>query len=369
MSVELFNYTNQKLNAERLRELESFNSASFGGIIAESSPFSIDGSQVTLSENTSILGGGVLLNNNASVTHTFMNSSELWCMKVNLDNSDANIVTEINDNIEFITIGCDYISRNASYTYYSPVISAEDEHLDIYYEYILGEDEQHYYELTSDPTVDSSKQYYVKVEANSIRFKANISTFGSRNFTYFGNTLWLNANTFIIPLYAKIDDDLVQTVIVKGLNDFRELLSLDAYSQLKAYCDGTFVWSSGGGELVTAPDGTTHKKGDVGVLNISGDKISHQSGSFVQVDKLIISNLAYADNDEDTKLTINPSGQIGISNNYIQPVEHGGTGSSNKLNAKRNLGIYYGTNNKYSPKDYNPISNPSEGDIFLWIIE
>lgn len=369
MSVELFNYTNQKLNAERLRELESFNSAGFGGIIAESSPFSVNGNQVTLSENTSILGGGVLLNNNSSATYTFINSSELWCVKVNLDNSNANIVTEVNDNIEFIIINCDSISRNASYTYYSPVVSAEDEHLDIYYEYILGEDEKHYYELTSDTTVDSSKQYYVKVEANSIRFGANIPTFGYRNFTYFGNTLWLNANTFIIPLYAKIDNDLIQTVIIKGLNDFRELLSLDAYSQLKAYCDGTFVWSSGGGELVTAPDGTTHKKGDIGALNISGDKISHQSGSFVQVDKLIISNLAYVENDEDTKVTINSDGQISISNDYIQPIEHGGTGSFNKLHAKRNLGIYYGANNNYSPKDRNPISDSSEGDIFLWIIE
>lgn len=366
MSVELFNYTNQKLNAERLRELESFNSAGFSGIITESSPFSIDGNQVTLSENTSILGGGVLLNNNTPVTHTFVNSSELWCIKVNLDNSNANIITEVNDNIEFIKIDCDYISRNASYIYYSPVVSAEDEHLDIYYEYVLGEDEKHYYELTSDTTVETSKQYYVKIEANSIKFEAKIPTFGDRKFTYFGNTLWLNTSTFIVPLYAKIDNDLVQTVIVKGLNDFRELLSLDAYSQLKAYCDGTFVWSSGGGELVTAPDGATHKKGDIGNLNISGSKISHQNGSSVEVDKILISNLASVDNDINTKLTIDQFGQISISNNYILPVTYGGTGSSDRTEAKRNLGIYYGT---YSPKDHNPISNPSEGDVFLWIIE
>ena len=43
MATKLFNFTNQKLNAGKLREVESFNSHDFGGIISKNfnSPFSI----------------------------------------------------------------------------------------------------------------------------------------------------------------------------------------------------------------------------------------------------------------------------------------------------------------------------------------
>ena len=62
-------------------------------------------------------------------------------------------------------------------------------------------------------------------------------------------------NTFIIPLGVRTaDNELYQVVCVRDLKDLSGFLSLEAYAKLKAYCDGTFVWTEGGEDEVTAPE-------------------------------------------------------------------------------------------------------------------
>ena len=68
MSTNLFNYTNQKLSADELRQINSFNSYNYAGIVGSSasSPFEYSGNFVTLKATefnpVVFLGGGLLLN-------------------------------------------------------------------------------------------------------------------------------------------------------------------------------------------------------------------------------------------------------------------------------------------------------------------
>lgn len=381
MSVNLFNYTNQKLNAEKMREVSAFNSGDFGGIICNNSPFSISGTTVTLtaSDNAPVtfMGGGVLLNQVSTEYCSLASSGKLWYLEVILDGSVANITTDKLieqvdeetqiEKITFKSTTCDSIEKSATYTYYTPVRSAEgNPNINKYYEYSDGT-----YTLSDDFVVDSSKVYYAKIEANAIVFKAN--SLSTATFTYFGNTIWTSDNTFIIPLFANVSGELVQTVIVRDVSDLEGLLTLESYARLKAYCEGTFVWSSGGREWVVAPDGSTHRKGDIGNLNITGDTIYNNTNygtdvnpdyhDPVKIQNLTINNLSSVNNDADTKLIVDSNGNISISQNYVQPISHGGTGATTRAAAKANLGIYYGTSQPTPSGIY------SEGDIYLWIIE
>ena len=381
MSVNLFNYTNQKLNAEKMREVSAFNSGDFGGIICANSPFSISGTTVTLtaSEDAPItfMGGGVLLNQVSTEYCSLASSDKLWYLEVILDSSVANITTDkliehIDEEtqvekITFKSTTCDYISKSANYTYYTPIKAASgNPNANRYYEYNNGT-----YTISGDGEVISSKIYYAKIEANAIIFKAN--SLSTATFTYFGNTVWISDNTFIIPLFANISDELVQTVLVKDVSDLEGLLTLESYARLKAYCEGSFVWSSGGREPVMAPDGSIHRKGDIGNLNITEDTIYNNTNygtddnpdyhDPVKIQNLTINNLSNVNNSPDTKLIVDSRGHISVSQDYVQPVAHGGTGATTRAEAKANLGIYYGTSQPTPSNIY------SEGDIYLWIIE
>lgn len=384
MATKLFNYTNQRLNADKLREVQAFNSDNFAGIISKdlSSPFSVSGNVVTLvaSENpVSFLGGGVLLNQADDVYCTLLENNKLWYLEVTLD---ADVATILNDNlievvnseiqidrINFKSTVCSSITTDATYTYFTPTFEASGNPSESnYYEY-----DDNAYVLSSDTEVDATKIYYVKIEASRILFQLNE---GTPVYSYLGNTIWTSDSTFIIPLFAKIDNELVQTIIIRTLSDFENLMSMESFSRLKSYVDGTFVWSCGGRETVLAPDGTTHRKGDIGGLNITGDTIYNNINygtdanpdyhDPVKIQNLTINNLASVSNDVDTKLVVDTDGNITAKSDYILPIIHGGTGANNRTTIKKNLGIFYGTT---KPQQSPPTTTPQEGDIYLWIIE
>ena len=366
MSTKLFNFTNQRLNSDKLREILSFNSDGFGGIIIDndSSPFSVSGNQITLNaqENSPItfLGGGLLLNQTSSVSESLLYNNQLWVLQVILDSNVSTILSdELEGKISFTTINCDFIDEPKNYYSFSIVSNAEGSpKLNNYYEL---EDDNHFV-LSTDETVIYSKIYYYRVELTSFKFMA--SEISTSTYSYLGNTIWISDNTFIIPLFARINDKIIQLVNIKTKSDFEKLLSSQAYSRLKNYCEGTFVWSSGGRELVTAPDGTTHMKGDVGGLNITEGTIfnSSNNNSPVRIQNLTIANLSNENNDKHTKLVVSSNGNISVDRDYVLSVEHGGTGATNRNEAKSNLGIYYG-------KSQTPSGSYQEGDIYLQIIE
>lgn len=377
MSTNLFNYTNQKLTADKLREVEAFNSSNFGGIVGTSSPISILENVATLSASESspvtFLGGGLLINQTSAVQCNLNVDNKLWYLEVILDSDAANITTnELIDSagvnkISFKSVVCDSIEQRAEYVYYTPVYKAEgNPQNNQYYEYMNDT-----YTMSGDSIVDPSKIYYSKLNAYAVSFTS--SSLGTASFLYYGNTLWLNSTTFIIPLCAMIDGSPVQTVTVKDITDLENLLSLQAYANLKAYADGNFVWSTAGREWVTAVDGSTHRKGDIGNLNITGDTIYNNTNygtdsnpdyhDPVKIQNLTINNIANTNNDIDTKLVVDADGNISTKLDYIQPVIHGGTGASDRATAKTNLGIFYGEDKP------TPSNRYTQGDIYLWIIE
>ena len=233
MATKLFNYKNQRLNANKLREVQAFNSSNFGGIVSNTSPFIVNGNAVTLVSPVTFLGGGVLLNQLENVSSTISNNN-LWCLEVTLDSSVANITTdelidssnpsEPTSKIQFKNYTCSNLSKGPTFTYFSPIEHPSGApNTSGYYVY-----NNNSYTVSTDTSVNPSTDYYYKIEASKIKF--TISGENTNTYNYIGNTLWLNENTFIIPLYANIGGELVQAVVIRDLSDLEGLLSLSAYA-------------------------------------------------------------------------------------------------------------------------------------------
>ena len=366
MATKLFNYINQRLNANKLREVQAFNSSNFGGIISNISPFIVNGNDVTLVSPTTFLGGGVLLNQLENVTSTIPNN-HIWCLTVTLDSSVANITTdelidssnpsEPTSKIQFKNYACSNLSKGQTFTYFSPIENPTGApNASGYYVY-----NNNSYTVSGDTSVNPSTDYYYKIEASKIKF--TISGENTNTYNYIGNTLWLNDNTFIIPLYANIGGNLVRAVVIRDLSDLEGLLSLSAYADLKKYLRENFVWSIGGKERIGS-----HRKGDIGLLNITNNIVSRNDSDtgVVRISRLAIDNLKDDNNDTHTKLCISDTGIISVKRDYIQPISHGGTSATERGEAKRQLGIFYGTK---SPTSSFPISSPKIRDIYFKIIE
>ena len=365
MASKLFNYTNQKLNAEKLRELQVFNSSDFCGIISDKSPFTISGNRVTLvaseSSPVTFLGGGVLIEQTETVSCNLDINKTLWYLKVELDDSATNIISdelkiirdgEIINKISFESTSQCSIDEGSKITYFIPVSQVLNPSADGYYEY-----NNNSYILSQDTSANINKTYYAKVEYNTVSFSFP-NSLSSLTYKYFGTTLWINNNTFIIPLYANNDGKIVECVVIKNKSDFEKLLSLSNYYDLKKYIEDNFVWSTAGSEKVG-----NHLKGTIGKLLVSDDTIYNGSTtdsiSPVKVQNLTVNQLKVDDKNTD-KLLVDNNGKLYVENDYVVPVSHGGTSAKNKNSAKTNLGIKYGTNL--------PASGDI-GDIFFKIIQ
>lgn len=373
MSTKIFNLKNQKLSADKLREVLLFNSNNYGGIIAETSPISISGSTASLIAPVTFLCGGALINQTSDVSYTFNSSNELWYLEVSLNTTYANITTdELLDasNVSYIgfkSAVCQTLIEDKTYTYYTVVFEAEgNPSTNEYYEYSDGT-----YSLSSDTSVDDSKVYYKKLELSSFHFKAN--SISTKTFTYIGTTLWISDTTFIVPICANINNSIKSLVSVKSVKDFEGLLNAEYYAQLKKYCEDTFVWTVGGQDEVVTSDGTVHKKGDIGNLNITDNVISNNTNNPVTISRLAVTNLSGSTNTDVDKIAVNTDGSMYLIQNYKLPVSQGGTyNASNwddtkpRYSAKKNLGIFYGTSDPTNIFPFNPVM---EGDIYLKIIE
>lgn len=397
MATNVYNFTNQRLDADRVREVQRFNSDDFAGVIAASSPFEILSTEVSLpaSEENPVLflGGGLLLSQTEPVSTSLISGNQMWYLEVHLDKESGSLSSDVLINssgveqVTFNNVVCEYFEITKKYTTYSIIKEAEgNPKLNEYYEY----DDNGTYSLTNDTEVDSSKTYYFKIEASRFTFRS--SSIGTATFNYLGNTLWTSNNSFIIPLCIYTKGEIVQLVSVRNVGDLEGLLSTDAYARIKKYCDTTFVWSSGGQAEVTDINGNTHKKGDVGSLNITDNTIDSNSRKSVMVSDLAIKDIQsssqgefntryntnnsviseFSDASYTDKLVLDSTGSVSRIKDYKVPVSNGGTYlSSNwdknnpRKSAKKNLGIFYGTND---PKNSSTIGY-KEGDIYFWIIE
>ena len=372
MANNLFNYTSQKLNAEGLRQINSFNSYNFAGIIGNELPFERTSFEVTLKATEEkpvfMLGGGLLLSFTEDLVFNLISDKMLGYIKVTLDENTGTVITDAYSGILVSAARCEYAELNKGYTIYSVVDTLEDEvdpHLVGYYEYEDGT-----YTASTDTVADPTKTYYTKYDSSNFAFSAP-TDFGNATYNYNGGTIWVADNSFIIPLCLRLGTEVEYVVKVKDLRDLEGFLSLESYSKLKAYCEGTFVWTVGGQDEVTAPDGTVHKKGDIGGLNVTDNMITTQDEDPVEVSSLRIQDLI--DSSPDDRLYVDEFGNIKTDPDYMTPVERGGTWTDTnwdstkpRFSAKQNLGIYYGT---LDPNNTYPVNPPVEGDIYLQIID
>lgn len=390
MSINIFNYTNQKLSAENMRKLNNFSSANYGGVVSKEakSPFTIRNNLVSWNTPFNVVGGGLEINIDSKPTNLREpQNGELVCLLVNLEDVDsANITTDVlnSDALTKITTATSNIIVGDSYVNYSIVdtIQVSDESNDISFEPPNPKFNGWYEEDTSgdyvvlrpteDEEVDSTKTYYYQIVGTSVKF--DLSYAGTNHqFNYCGTTLWLgDRNIFVIPLYGRTSSgELIQIVSVSNYEDFNKLLSTGNYNKLKTECEEKFVWSEGGKEPVGL-DG--HAKGDIGKLNIAENVVSNNVGGRVIIDKPSITNIDDSNNPA-TLLALNEDGDVVCtSDDYVIPVNHGGTGSSERSKElKNNIGIYY--NRFMNESDTEPKAGcfptgyqAKEGDLFFRII-
>lgn len=310
----VYNIENSKLSSEELTKILEFCSDDFGGIIAESkdgsaiNPITISGTtwtwtyNSTMSSATSFACGGYnfsIPSDSGSDSHDCP-ENRLWYIKGNIDNIKNNI-SIVSDETSFIQL-----------TYADGVtITAED--------------------VTKDDEVIGQKY---SITINDVTY------------TYYGNSLWENndrtSNTFIMPIVANIGGTVTELVWYRDKSTLEDFLSASAYAKLKKYLEENFVWHEDGSTVVG-----THKKGDIGTLNVTNDTISSTSDT----DKISIApkNMYFSglSSESHTESNYHP---IIIDDNTKQvynatslAVAGGGTGATNKADAKQNLGIYYGT--------------------------
>lgn len=384
MAINLFNYTNQKLNAEQFRIINGFNSFNFAGIIGETSPFSESSNLITLNASESnpvtFLGGGLILTVDSNLSIDMATAKRLAYLRVSLS-EDGTILSDEYSGVSLQYMSLSYYNFSNPYTIYSVVEEASGSPAaNNYYEYNNATGA---YTLSVAESVDESVTYYIKYESSTFTFSS--SEYVGTVFHYNGNTLWLDNNTFIIPLVMRGDSqDIYEVIQVKSLKDLSSLLSLENYNALKAYCEGTFVWTVGGQEEVVAPDGTKHKKGDIAGLNITGTTIMNRTNNGtsdqplynlpVSIPNIRITELAGIVDSEELptqKLFLDSFGQLKVKPNYKVPLKDGGVYNPSSwdennpyLSAKQNLHIRYGVGDPSS--SYNA---PIEGDIYLKIIE
>lgn len=393
MAINIFNYTNQKLSADNLRKLNNFSSNNYGGIITldNKSPIHIDGKNIMWDIPFNMVCGGLTL----SITDipTQLQENELLMLSVDLSDVNlANVTSDVLNNkcsifktlLTTFTIDEDYSTLSKINAIQSPTSVIP---------YQLGwyEEVEGNFVQTEDSEYDENKVYYDRVIGSTFSFNYNYN--GTMfNFKYDGNTLWTSKTSFIIPLVINVGGQCKQLVACRNMSDFSGLLSASNYARLKAFIENSFVWTEGGKKLVDEKSGKPHSKGDIGLLNITENKISNNGRSYIRtinedgeveykttsnngaviIDNPSLSNVEIYKGDlvsigysNDELLVLEANGNVSkTSSSFTLPIGRGGTGASNKQNAKKNLGFNYGTAN---PKTSNIAGQ--EGDVYFWIVE
>lgn len=204
--------------------------------------------------------------------------------------------------------------------------------------------------LTNDNIItDESESLNLISKKITTSINNEITTYQEMN-----QTVWITKHTgFHIPLfYIDKDGNLQSLIVSKDKTTLEQWLSIKALADLWAQLHNTFVHQSGSTE-----ENDTY--GKLGNYNFNGDNIQHNDSAFISSDS---SNRLHLDTYSNGGLYIEDktvvSGTI--------PVTAGGTGATTTLQAKKNLGIYYGTAN---PNEIAPVESPNEGDLYFQILE
>ena len=179
----------------------------------------------------------------------------------------------------------------------------------------------------------------------------------------------INGDLLVIPVAVFYDNAVYSVLGFHSKASLEEFLTESAIDELENKLNNKFVWRSGG-----------ETKGDIGRLNITKHTIKSldnepltNDDNLLRIDtrKLripnlyyqqdntnhLLSNMKWDDDDHYIPLKINKNGYVLAG---TTPIYAGGTGADNKVDAKTNLGIKWGT---AAP------SGGAVGDIYFKIIE
>lgn len=316
MSFSAYNLKNQKLSSDSLRTLLQFCSDNYAGAIysnTEENPIKINSGEVSFdADEVDFVVGGYLLHYSSqqspitSVSPT--ENSPLFGLVINqtaVENS-----TLMTSNIISVRVGLISNINNSSVT-----VNTNSQDNETLYQILYGDTIWNYKEDT-------------KIFDSVIVSGDNIT----------GGTI------YIIPLaaYSNNTGSVVSLLGYRTKSALEEYLTRQALDDLMAIFESKFTWKAGG-EI----------DGDIGQLNITADTISSKTGTIHLGNPL---NLGVS--NANKALMTDNSGNIVAD---ILPVSKGGTGGTDTISAKNNLGIYWGTTLPSA-------SSYQNGDIFLKII-
>lgn len=388
MALYVYNTKQQSLNAEKLAELLSFSSNDFCGLISSiEEPVIFDDNKwywnTQLAPMAKFLGGGVEIESDIPANiptdegvpaidafpKSFSAGTQdypyaVWGLDITIPDENANIITNVYKRAELKQIICKDISVSDMYLAIDQ--PAGNPNHNNYYEYDDGE-----YILSSDTQVDQTKTYYYRIENEII----TLSQVSSSNFNlntdidivYYGNTPWINANRFFIPICGKKGDELISMIFNRNKAGYESFLSARTYYHLLNELSNKFVFRVGG-----------PKKGDIGSLNVTDDLISNRSSvGHVKLQSPSVTNVPPIEGPDymfavlyNAEGTNNVSAHVGITPpNYTIPVMHGGTQADNTATARRNLGFLYGTSEPSGdPKISGMAGSIAQGSIYFKIL-
>lgn len=381
MSFHVYNTKQQSLNAEKLAELFSFISNDFSGLVSnEQTPiqFGIDEEthldywcwNPNLDPFINFIGGGINIGLDFprdENIYKFINSNSLYGIDIIVPSDNSSISTDVYNLAHIDCIPCSDITVGNLYIIVNNPLG--DPSLNGYYEYILNPDTGQYeYILSEDTQVDTSKVYYYEIENNlfsvlgaKFRSMSDSSSFLSdRDFDYYGNTIWIDKSIgrFFIPICGKDKDgNVISMIFNRDKAGYESFLSARTYYSLLKELSNKFVFRVGGKTL-----------GDIGELNVTDNNITNRFGNTVNIDSTYLNNvpvmsdssmlerfekntnapvdrytglLMFSSDTNDSNNSMAKEGRIyRISNNYMMPINHGGTAASEKDTARKNLNFY-----------------------------
>lgn len=407
MAINVYNTKQQALNAEKLAELFSFSTNDFGGLVSSDLPiaFSKDANNKWMwswvgeeGDTFKFIGGGIdidYIKEPNEVGRTLENNY-FYALHVTVPDPSASITTDkYSVNNAIITqFSCTDIIQ--SDIYLPVIIPTGNPKYDGYYEYVLqyievqnpegNPSEQGWYEYdelnddyivsqdtqvdlektyyineyiyirSNDEEVDNEKVYYTKAPECIVVLK-NVDVNGTgtyRDIEYYGNTCWVSNNSFIIPICGWNTSYETPIVLVFNRNKtgYESFLTARTYYHILKQLEDIFVFRAGG-----------PTKGDIGQLNITNNIISNKDESNVSIDSpklLNIDNSVVNEISRNILLTDDDGNVMKSSPQYIIPVQHGGTSSNNRSQARKNLGIYYG---KGTPENVVGVPKKFDGSV------
>jgi hypothetical protein len=173
---------------------------------------------------------------------------------------------------------------------------------------------------------------------------------------YNGRTLWTSTG-FIIPLFSVSNGEVTSLSIVKDGKSWEEFVTQDAINQFRAELSSEYTHQIG--------STGNNRFGKVANYDFSGDSVRHI------VDTNAPTEILAVNSNNEFALPTYDSGALYVEGHSVKsgplPISGGGTGSTDTLTAKQNLGIYYG-NDLPSQHDFGG-AVINQGDIYFRILE